>query len=481
MKAFRVQPVGSPASKYGAYAYDGGGQRVLKVSIQGSVPHSTVYIDGIFEHHRIHLEGEEIEENNDLHIMDDASRVAIHRIGPDIFSTDKPALQYQLGDHLGSSNVVVDGSGDLINREEYRPYGESSFGSFAKKRYRFTGKERDEESGLYYHSARYYAPWLCRWTAPDPAGMVDGPNLYAYVRGNPVRLVDPSGLEGEPRTLELSNDDQANQQTRTLEFRRSDDTLQVTQLRSRDINQSQLDPMLEHAERANKIEREAVGLLGPNGEVIPLAENLHDRWLEETFAGSNLPEDVYFRTAAPAPMTVLGLLGEDRSSLYPLPITRPGSGGPIRDLRLRDLRTGRPPNSPILRGSYHSHHPEHGQPHPSYVDIQMIIQTLQTSQAQAGIESTLAAESVAAHYVITESFIYLLEPTANAFTIANQPIDTDIASAISSRYQQLLNLHQDTEGAVYALAAEYGINIFRATNSDAFRGLDLMRTFMQIN
>ena len=203
MKAFRVQPTGSPASKYGAYAYDGGGQRVLKVSIQGSVPHSTVYIDGIFEHHRIHLEGEgeEVEENNDLHIMDDASRVAIHRIGPDIFDTQKPALQYQLGDHLGSSNVVVDGGGDLINREEYRPYGESSFGSFAKKRYRFTGKERDEESGLYYHGARYYAPWLCRWTAVDPAGMVDGPNLYAYVRGNPVRLVDPSGLEGQQTTV----------------------------------------------------------------------------------------------------------------------------------------------------------------------------------------------------------------------------------------------------------------------------------------
>ena len=126
-----------------------------------------------------------------------ASRVAIHRIGPDIFDTEKAALQYQLGDHLGSSNVVVDGSGDLINREEYRPYGESSFGSFARKRYRFTGKERDEESELYYHGARYYAPRLCRWTAADPAGMVDGPNLYAYVRGNPVRLVDPRGVEGE--------------------------------------------------------------------------------------------------------------------------------------------------------------------------------------------------------------------------------------------------------------------------------------------
>ncbi len=57
-------------------------------------------------------------------------------------------MQLHLGDHLGSSNVVVDSGGALVNREEFTPYGETSFGSFAKKRYRFTGKERDEESGL---------------------------------------------------------------------------------------------------------------------------------------------------------------------------------------------------------------------------------------------------------------------------------------------------------------------------------------------
>ena len=194
MKEFRVDD-GSTVSKYGHYSYDAGGQRVLKVNIQGASPVSTIYIDGIFEHHRIHDGTTEEPENNTLHVMDDASRVATHRVGDDIFSTSKPATKYQLGDHLGSSNVLLDGSGALINREEYRPYGETSFGSYAKKRYRFTGKERDEESGLYYHGARYYAPWLSRWTAADPAGMVDGPNLYAYVRGNPVRLVDPDGRE----------------------------------------------------------------------------------------------------------------------------------------------------------------------------------------------------------------------------------------------------------------------------------------------
>ena len=63
------------------------------------------------------------------------------------------------------------------------------------KRYRFTGKERDEETGLDYHGARYYAPWLGRWSSADPKGMVDGPNLYRYARDNPVVLTDPGGTD----------------------------------------------------------------------------------------------------------------------------------------------------------------------------------------------------------------------------------------------------------------------------------------------
>ncbi|MFA6719100.1 MAG: RHS repeat-associated core domain-containing protein [Prevotella sp.] len=53
---------------------------------------------------------------------------------------------------------------------------------------------------LAYHrnGTRYYACWLGRWTASDPAGLVDGVNLYMYVRGNPVRLHDPSGNAGAP-------------------------------------------------------------------------------------------------------------------------------------------------------------------------------------------------------------------------------------------------------------------------------------------
>ncbi|MFD2882680.1 RHS repeat-associated core domain-containing protein [Pseudomonas lini] len=54
-------------------------------------------------------------------------------------------------------------------------------------------KERDA-SGLYYYGHRYYAPWLQRWISPDPAGTVDGLNLYCMVGNNPLRFVDHKGL-----------------------------------------------------------------------------------------------------------------------------------------------------------------------------------------------------------------------------------------------------------------------------------------------
>jgi RHS repeat-associated protein len=127
--------------------------------------------------------------------MDNQSRIALVRVGQAFTSDTTPAVKYQLGDHLGSSNLVVDGVGNLVNREEYTPYGETSFGSFARKRYRFTGKERDEESGLNYHHARYYAPWLTKWTNCDPAGTVDGFNLFIYSRNNPICFVDRQGFE----------------------------------------------------------------------------------------------------------------------------------------------------------------------------------------------------------------------------------------------------------------------------------------------
>ncbi|RYE50366.1 MAG: RHS repeat-associated core domain-containing protein, partial [Sphingobacteriales bacterium] len=66
--------------------------------------------------------------------------------------------------------------------------------SSVNKRYRYTGKERDDETGLYYHGARYYIPWLCRWMAVDPLESKYAPQSgYVYCSDSPINNLDPDG------------------------------------------------------------------------------------------------------------------------------------------------------------------------------------------------------------------------------------------------------------------------------------------------
>lgn len=116
-------------------------------------------------------------------------------------------FRYQLDNRLGSVTVELDGEARVITWEEYYPYGCSSilWGSkteVERKRYRYSGKELDRSTGLYYYGARYYAPWLGRWMTPDPAGTVDGLNLYAFVKGNPVTDLDLEGM-GKEKNLTI--------------------------------------------------------------------------------------------------------------------------------------------------------------------------------------------------------------------------------------------------------------------------------------
>jgi len=76
--------------------------------------------------------------------MDNQSRIAMVRVGNAFPGDGAPEMKVKepVRDHLGSSNVVIGGSSSatntFINREEYTPYGETSFGTFRRKRYRFT-------------------------------------------------------------------------------------------------------------------------------------------------------------------------------------------------------------------------------------------------------------------------------------------------------------------------------------------------------
>ncbi|EXA32194.1 hypothetical protein FOVG_16566 [Fusarium oxysporum f. sp. pisi HDV247] len=111
-------------------------------------------------------------------------------------------LRFQYSNLQGSSTLELNHLGRTLTREEYTPFGATSFSatgrsaqsaSLPPKRFRYAGQERDEGTGLYYMGARYYAAWLGRWTSGDPSGLADGLNSYVYARCNPVAFTDPSG------------------------------------------------------------------------------------------------------------------------------------------------------------------------------------------------------------------------------------------------------------------------------------------------
>ncbi|MCW6056842.1 RHS repeat-associated core domain-containing protein [Pseudomonas fragariae (ex Marin et al. 2024)] len=186
------------------YVYDGQGQRCRKIS--------TAQASGRTLSNEVrYLPGLEIRTTADgeiLHVITaqagrNSVRVLHWEAGkPDGIANDQ--VRYSLGDHLGSSTLELDQQGGLISQESYYPFGGTAWWaarSAVDARYktvRYSGKERDA-SGLYYYGFRYYAPWLQRWINPDPAGAVDGLNLYTMVRNNPAACVDPSGLAGDYR------------------------------------------------------------------------------------------------------------------------------------------------------------------------------------------------------------------------------------------------------------------------------------------
>ncbi|MYH19764.1 MAG: hypothetical protein F4132_11715 [Gemmatimonadetes bacterium] len=105
------------------------------------------------------------------------------------------SASYYLADHLGSTRSLVDGEGNVTASYDYWPYGKmlASSGTGATH-FRFTGHERDAESGLDYMLARSYAYDVGRFLRPDPMQFVyPGLSPYAYAANNPLKYVDPDG------------------------------------------------------------------------------------------------------------------------------------------------------------------------------------------------------------------------------------------------------------------------------------------------
>lgn len=199
---------GTPITTY--YQYDGSGQRIRKITENEAAQNITptkkeerIYIAG-YELYIKHSDPNAGLERTSLSLMDEGHRFVMIETRNEIDDgTELQLTRYQMHNHLGSAVLELDDSAQVISYEEYHPYGTTAYQAnnanikAAAKRYRYTGMERDEETGLSYHSARYYVPWLGRWLSGDPIGIKDGVNLYKYSDNNPIIKSDRNGKQAE--------------------------------------------------------------------------------------------------------------------------------------------------------------------------------------------------------------------------------------------------------------------------------------------
>jgi RHS repeat-associated protein len=105
-------------------------------------------------------------------------------------------------DALGTTLMLTDESGAVKTTYTYTPFGDTTVtGASSTNPFQYAGRENDG-IGLYHYRMRYYSPVLHRFIQEDPIGLMGGVNMYAYVRNNPMRYIDPFGLDKQEKTDE---------------------------------------------------------------------------------------------------------------------------------------------------------------------------------------------------------------------------------------------------------------------------------------
>jgi RHS repeat-associated protein len=171
----------------GKYFYDGEGRRVKK---------------------KVYVGGEEAEET--VFVYSSGKLIAEYSTAA---PPANPTTNYTVTDQLGSPRVIVNAWGEVVSRRDFMPFGEElapdasnrtaglKYGSVDSVRQKFTGYQKDDETGLDFAENRMYENRHARFTAIDPllaSGKSANPqtfNRYVYVLNNPLVLVDPDGLQ----------------------------------------------------------------------------------------------------------------------------------------------------------------------------------------------------------------------------------------------------------------------------------------------
>ena len=201
------------------YRYDGNGRRVLKIDCPTAADCQATTTGAVVTRY----------------VYDANGTLAAESAGA---ASAPPCLTcYVMQDHLGSRRVLTGSTGKPARCHDYEPYGEElpggafgrtgCYGTSASTGLLFTGKERDAETGLDYFGARYLSSQQERFTSPDPitvtALRVVDPqqfNRYAYGRNNPLRFIDPDGMDPIPTACEGPGDNTCYTTSERLEAER---------------------------------------------------------------------------------------------------------------------------------------------------------------------------------------------------------------------------------------------------------------------
>ncbi|SEN56488.1 RHS repeat domain-containing protein [Pseudomonas sp. NFACC39-1] len=180
------------------YVYDGSGQRVRKLRTLQTGARTLVaevrYLPGL----ELRADSGTAESLQVITALGGLNSVRILHWESVPPSGANDLYRYSFTDHLGSTSLELAQDGRIISREHFYPFGETAYLAgpdgveVSYKTARYSGKERDA-TGFYYYGYRYYMPSLQRWINPDPAGAVEGLNLYWMTRNNPVSFIDDDG------------------------------------------------------------------------------------------------------------------------------------------------------------------------------------------------------------------------------------------------------------------------------------------------
>lgn len=192
------------------YRYDDRSQRILKISIQNRN-------NSIQTLRALYLPGLELRTiRNCCSVIETRQVITVggteqtpirflHWDSGKIDNTSNDQTYWNYIDLTGSHGIEVNAQGELTSLEEYYPYGGTAVCAQVEACYktiRYSGKELDA-TGLYYFNDRYYQPWIGRWLSADPAGTVDGLNLFRMTRNNPITYEDETGKSSSNRNKNI--------------------------------------------------------------------------------------------------------------------------------------------------------------------------------------------------------------------------------------------------------------------------------------